>query len=108
LNTIITETAETVPNILPGWTRLPGMGSIFHLGRYKDGFEALVGGSRGIWAWRVERRQSLTLRGEVIATGETNTQRKAKLAAQKAITAARRAMARATEDIVNRALDQEG
>ena len=87
--TIAVETE--VPNVLPGWTRLPGMSSIFHIGRYRDGLEALVGGSRGVWAWRVERRLPPTFKGEVVATGETNTQRKAKLAAQAAMTFARAA-----------------
>jgi hypothetical protein len=89
----LSEITQTEPmlDVLPGWSRLPGMGSVFHIGRYRDGLEALVGGRRGSWAWRVERRLPPTFRGELVATGESNTQNKAKLAAQAAMTAARQA-----------------
>jgi hypothetical protein len=100
----ITQT-EPTPNVIPGWSRLPGMGSVFHLGRYRDGLEALVGGSRGSWAWRIDRRLPPNFKGEVVATGEENTQRKAKLAAQAAMTAARQAM-RAAEAAAVQALKE--
>jgi len=102
-----------MPDLLPGWRRLPETGNagpgrrsnaVFQLGRYKDGLQAVVSGSRGFWVWLVERQLPLVgpngplfvlgtamLQYAPIASGETNTQRKAQLAAEAAITAARRA-----------------